>query len=80
VSDYDLAVIGAARFLDAHTVSVDGTDTRLRARHFLACTRASPATLAIAGLQDVLYWNYQSVWEQLARRLLVIGSGPVEWS
>jgi pyruvate/2-oxoglutarate dehydrogenase complex dihydrolipoamide dehydrogenase (E3) component len=71
--------LGAARFSDAHTISVDGPDTQLRARHFLVCTGASPATPDIAGLQDVPYWNYQSVWQQheLPRRLLVIGSGPV---
>ena len=72
-------VFGAARFEDAHTISIGGTDKQIRARHFLVCTGASPAVPAIAGVQDVPYWNYQSVWQQttLPRRLLVVGGGPV---
>jgi len=70
--------IGAARFEDAHTVTI-GADTRLRARHFLLCTGARPAVPEVAGLKDVPYWTYQTVWQQdrLPRRLLVIGSGPI---
>jgi pyruvate/2-oxoglutarate dehydrogenase complex dihydrolipoamide dehydrogenase (E3) component len=72
-------VLGAARFEDAHTLSIAGMDKRIRARHFLVCTGARPATPAIGGLEDVPYWSYPSVWQQttLPRRLLVLGSGPV---
>ena len=70
--------IGAARFEDAHTVTIRA-DTRLRAGHFLLCTGARPAVPEVAGLTDVPYWTYQTVWQQdrLPRRLLVLGSGPI---
>jgi len=70
--------IGAGRFEDAHTLCI-GTDTRVRARHFLVCTGAHPAMPRIPGLQEVPYWTYQTVWQQesLPHRLLVIGSGAV---
>ena len=70
--------IGAGRFEDAHTLSI-GTDTRVRARHFLVCTGAHPAIPRIPGLPEVPYWTYQTIWQQdrLPRRLLVIGSGAV---
>lgn len=70
--------IGAARFADAHTITV-GSETRLRGRHFLICTGARPVSPPIPGLSDAPYWTYQTVWQQdrLPGRLLVIGSGPV---
>ena len=70
--------IGAARFEDSHTLCV-GTDTRVRARHFLVCTGAHAAIPSIPGLQAVPYWTYQTIWRQdrLPRRLLVIGSGAI---
>src|SRR5260370_25049086 len=36
-------IMGEARFEDPHTLRV-GPQTRLRARHFLVCTGARPAT------------------------------------
>ncbi len=71
-------IMGEARFEDPHTIRV-GPQTRLRARHFLVCTGARPATPPIPGLDATPYWNYQTVWrqDQLPRRLLVLGSGPV---
>src|SRR6266851_8386015 len=71
-------IMGEARFEDPHTLRV-GPQTRLRARHFLLCTGARPATPPIPGLDVTPYWNYQTVWRQdrLPRRLLVLGSGPV---
>jgi pyruvate/2-oxoglutarate dehydrogenase complex dihydrolipoamide dehydrogenase (E3) component len=70
--------MGEGRFEGPHTLRV-GPQTRLRARHFLLCTGARPATPPISGLDDTPYWNYQTVWQQdrLPRRLLVLGSGPV---
>jgi pyruvate/2-oxoglutarate dehydrogenase complex dihydrolipoamide dehydrogenase (E3) component len=71
-------IMGEARFEDPHTLRV-GPQTRLRARHFLVCTGARPAKPPIQGLDETPFWNYQSVWQQdqLPRRLLVLGSGPV---
>jgi len=71
-------IMGEARFEDPHTIRV-GPQARLRARHFLVCTGARPATPPIPGLDETPYWNYQTVWRQdrLPRRLLVLGSGPV---
>jgi pyruvate/2-oxoglutarate dehydrogenase complex dihydrolipoamide dehydrogenase (E3) component len=71
-------IMGEAHFEDPHTLRV-GPETRLRARHFLVCTGAHPATPPIPGLDDTPHWNYQTVWQQdrLPRRLLVLGSGPV---
>ncbi|GAC1327157.1 MAG: FAD-dependent oxidoreductase [Chloroflexota bacterium] len=71
-------IAGEARFEDPHTLRV-GSHTVVRARHFLVCTGARPATPSIPGLEGTPYWNYQTVWQQkqLPQRLLVLGSGPV---
>jgi pyruvate/2-oxoglutarate dehydrogenase complex dihydrolipoamide dehydrogenase (E3) component len=53
-------ITGEARFEDPHTPCV-GPQTRLRARHFLLCTGARPATPPIPGLDETPYWNYQTV-------------------
>jgi pyruvate/2-oxoglutarate dehydrogenase complex dihydrolipoamide dehydrogenase (E3) component len=70
--------LGAARFLDAHTLLV-GQDRHLRARRVLVCTGARPTLPPIEGLDDIDYWTYETVWNQtrLPRHLLVLGSGPV---
>jgi pyruvate/2-oxoglutarate dehydrogenase complex dihydrolipoamide dehydrogenase (E3) component len=71
-------VMGVARFVDSHTLLV-GEGTRMRARWVLVCTGASPTLPSIAGLDDIEYWTYETVWAQtrLPRHLLVLGSGPV---
>jgi pyruvate/2-oxoglutarate dehydrogenase complex dihydrolipoamide dehydrogenase (E3) component len=70
-------VIGAARFVDSHSVVV-GEHTRIRGRYFLICTGARSQTPAIDGLAET-DWTYESVWTKtrLPPRLLVLGSGPV---
>ncbi|MGD9099525.1 MAG: FAD-dependent oxidoreductase [Anaerolineae bacterium] len=69
--------MGAARFLDAHTL-VAG-ETTLTTRKTLIATGAHPYLPPIAGLQDVDCLTYESVWEleTLPKRLLVVGAGPV---
>jgi pyruvate/2-oxoglutarate dehydrogenase complex dihydrolipoamide dehydrogenase (E3) component len=69
--------LGAARFLDPHSLSV-GADV-LSARHVLIATGAGPFAPPIEGLQDVRYLTYETVWglETLPRHLLVVGAGPI---
>jgi pyruvate/2-oxoglutarate dehydrogenase complex dihydrolipoamide dehydrogenase (E3) component len=69
--------LGAARFVDPHTLSAG--DTRLSARSVLIATGAHPYVPPISGLEEVGYLTYESVWnlETLPRHLVVIGAGPV---
>ena len=69
--------LGAARFVDAHTIAVG--DAKLSARHVLICTGASPLIPPIAGLDGVPYLTYETIWdlEALPRRLVVVGAGPI---
>ena len=74
--------LGAARFLDPHTIAVGSdasVETTLTARHFLIATGAHPFVPPIAGLDGVDYLTYESIWglEILPRHLLVIGAGPI---
>jgi pyruvate/2-oxoglutarate dehydrogenase complex dihydrolipoamide dehydrogenase (E3) component len=70
--------MGAARFLDPHTLLV-GQDTHVRARRVLVCTGARSTLPSIEGLENIDYWTYETIWNQtrLPRHLLVLGSGPV---
>jgi pyruvate/2-oxoglutarate dehydrogenase complex dihydrolipoamide dehydrogenase (E3) component len=69
--------LGAARFLDPHTVAT-GEDT-LTARHVLIATGAHPFLPPVDGLEGVDCLTYESVWdlEVLPRHLLVLGAGPI---
>ena len=69
--------LGPARFLDPHTLAVG--ETALASRRVLLATGAHPFIPPIAGLEDVDYLTYGSVWdlEAMPRHLLVIGAGPV---
>ncbi len=69
--------LGDTRFVDPHTLSVDGTI--LEARRFLLCTGGHPFLPATEGLDDVDYLTYETVWdmEALPEHLLVVGAGPV---
>ncbi len=69
--------LGAARFLDPHTLAVG--EATLTARHFLIATGAHPFIPPVAGLDGVDYLTYESVWELgvLPRHLLVVGAGPI---
>jgi pyruvate/2-oxoglutarate dehydrogenase complex dihydrolipoamide dehydrogenase (E3) component len=70
-------VLGAARFVDPHTL-VAG-DTTLAARRFLITTGAHPFIPPIRGLDRVGYRTYESIWslEKLPDHLLVAGAGPI---
>jgi pyruvate/2-oxoglutarate dehydrogenase complex dihydrolipoamide dehydrogenase (E3) component len=69
--------LGAARFLDPHTLTAGGAT--LTARHFLIATGAHPFIPPIVGLDGVDYLTYESIWdlEALPEHLLVVGAGPV---
>ncbi len=65
-----------ARFLDAHTLALDGIGPRtLTARRFVIATGSAPAPLNL-GVPTV---DTDSIWdiETLPEHLLVIGGGPV---
>src|SRR5512143_1758735 len=68
---------GSPRFVDDHTVSVDGD--RLTARAWIVATGSSPSLPPVEGLADVPYWTNETVFSQkeLPGRLLVLGGGPV---
>ncbi|HWG75464.1 MAG TPA: FAD-dependent oxidoreductase [Steroidobacteraceae bacterium] len=68
---------GAARFLDAHTLTVG--ERQLRARRFLICTGAQPIRPALPGLEAVPYLTHREIFDndRLPRHLLVVGGGPL---
>ena len=70
-------ILGAARFVDAHTVQVGGR--LVRGRRFLICTGARPAEPSIPGLRETPHLSYHDLFSltTLPARLLVIGGGPV---
>ncbi len=69
--------LGAARFVDPHTLAVG--DVMLTARRILLATGAHPFVPPIAGLDNVNYLTYESIWdlEVLPRHLMVVGAGPI---
>ncbi|HFD39896.1 MAG TPA: FAD-dependent oxidoreductase, partial [Anaerolineae bacterium] len=69
--------LGVARFLDPHTLAVG--QTRLTARRILLATGAHPYLPPLAGLAETPTLTYETVWalEELPRRLLVVGGGPI---
>ena len=70
-------MLGPARFLDPHTLAIG--ETTLTARRFLIATGAHPVAPPIAGIEEVDYLTYQSLWnlETQPSHLLVVGGGPV---
>ncbi len=68
---------GEGRFVDAETVAVG--EKRLRFRHAVIATGASPAVPPIPGLAEAGYLTNETVWSLTERpaRLAVIGGGPI---
>lgn len=66
-----------ARFIDKRTVQAG--DTRIRARRFVIAAGSSPQISSIPGLDEIPYLTNETIFERkrLARRLLVVGGGPV---
>jgi pyruvate/2-oxoglutarate dehydrogenase complex dihydrolipoamide dehydrogenase (E3) component len=69
--------LGAARFLDPHTLSVG--ETTLSARKVLIATGARPLVPPINGLARVGYLTSDSLWDLdvLPGHLLIVGAGPM---
>lgn len=68
---------GEPRFVDDHTVSVDGA--RLTAGAWIIATGSGPSLPPVEGLAEVPYWTNETVFSQveLPGRLLVLGGGPI---
>ena len=74
-------VLGAAQFVDAHTLTValqDGSEQTIKAKHVLICTGARPKLPPVPGLDTVPLLTYEQLFdlETLPRHLLVLGGGP----
>ncbi len=74
--------LGSARFTGATSISVrgnDGRETPLQFRRAIIASGGRAAAPAIDGLADTGYLTNETVFdlEQLPRRLLVIGGGPI---
>jgi pyruvate/2-oxoglutarate dehydrogenase complex dihydrolipoamide dehydrogenase (E3) component len=68
---------GSPRFIDDHTVDLDGA--RLTARAWIVATGSSPSLPPVEGIADVPYWTNETVFSQteLPRHLLILGGGPI---
>ncbi|WP_025323940.1 dihydrolipoyl dehydrogenase family protein [Deferrisoma camini] len=68
---------GSARFVDDHTVDLDGR--RISARAWVVATGSRPALPPVDGLSDTPHWTNETVFGQtrLPGRLLVLGGGPI---
>ncbi len=68
---------GRARFVDAHTVEVDGR--RLSARSWVIATGSRPSLPPIEGLASVPFLTNMTLFSQrsLPASLLVLGGGPI---
>lgn len=68
---------GSPRFVDDHTVDLDGA--RLTARAWIIATGSSPSLPPVEGIENVPYWTNETVFSQteLPGRLLVLGGGPI---
>ena len=69
--------LGGARFIDEHTIAAG--DATVTARRFLIAVGARPFVPPISGLAEAGYLTYETIWdlEELPRRLVVAGGGPV---
>ena len=69
---------GAARFLDATTVEVEGVG-RIRSKRIVLATGALPSTPPISGLAEAGHWNHETVFDQneLPESVVVLGGGPI---
>jgi len=70
-------IIGAARFIDAHTLQAG--ERTLSADKFIIATGAHPLIPDISGLRDVPFLTYLEIFDnhRLPERLIVLGAGPI---
>lgn len=68
---------GEARFMDAHTISLNGG--KVSARSWVIATGSSPSAPPIQGLDDVPYLTNVDVFslQELPESLVVLGGGPI---
>ncbi len=68
---------GQARFVDAHTVELDGQ--RLSARSWILATGSRSMIPPVEGLASLSFWTNENVFHQqtLPQRLLILGGGPI---
>ncbi|MEW6490051.1 MAG: FAD-dependent oxidoreductase [Thermodesulfobacteriota bacterium] len=68
---------GTPRFVDGHTVEVDGQ--KVTARSWVVATGSRPALPPMEGLAETPHWTNETVFSQtrLPDRLLVLGGGPI---
>ncbi|NJL55903.1 FAD-dependent oxidoreductase [bacterium] len=68
---------GQGRFTEPHTVSVNGR--LLKGKRFIIATGARPTVPSVAGLADVPYDTYRTIFtrDELPEHLLIIGAGPI---
>jgi len=68
---------GGARFVDAHTLEVDGQ--RLHAKKIFICTGSVPAVPPIPGLDTVPYLTNDSLFqlERIPESMVVLGGGAI---
>ncbi len=78
IDEYGFELIeGEARFIDEHTVTVNGKE--LSAKRFLIATGTSPSIPSIHGLKEVDYLTSTTLLNltKVPKRLTVIGSGYI---
>ena len=69
---------GTARFVDPHTLDIEGVG-RLHSRRFVVATGAVPAIPPIPGLRESGFWTYETVFDQneLPGSIAILGGGPI---
>lgn len=70
-------IFGHARFIDSHSIEVNGE--LLRGKRFVIATGSSPYIPPVMGMEDVPYLTNESIFSQrkLPARLAVLGGGAV---
>jgi pyruvate/2-oxoglutarate dehydrogenase complex dihydrolipoamide dehydrogenase (E3) component len=70
-------ILAPGRFLDAQTLAAG--ERILTAKYFLICTGAHPVRPDLAGLEDVPFLTYETIFDldELPRRMIIVGGGPV---
>jgi len=70
-------IAGEARFKDAETIDVDGT--QIRARRFVVATGSSPSLPPVDGLDTVPHFTNETIFDNAVRleHLIVLGGGPI---
>lgn len=70
-------ILGAARFVDAHTIGV--SEQVVRSKTFLLTTGARPQIPPIPGLNDVPFMTNEQIFDndRLPQAMIVVGGGPI---